>query len=701
MYSHRSPSILCGRLLHAVLLLLLSVVVQGLRVGYTEMTVRELLSYGDQLLPEAIISIIPDMGRPAHGIGAGAVFLPADVQTLSGCGSELPPETFIVGPVASFTRYTMITWWQAAVQLQAEGPAIALAPGQQLILEDLSLDLTDVPRPFGVFPTLPNLALSALFRVPVGAGLQLSNVVIMVSVADLLELTRSVCTPQDTDAWRYNPGVKIDDSRLNLLNYTSRAPSENGVAGEGGEVHWNDVRLVPRGFPGSPLPLPCAAFPVSFASQLAEDGLHTLLEGVGGPIYLSLVTDLALQGGPAEQVVVPPGRLLVLLGDPSSEQRRGRRTTLDLGGLEGEWLAPQGARLRDLQLVNLPYSSSPLEPYDLLAVGMHSFSRPGAGTTSGSSVVPSAQLPSLRLAYCTLVVSDPELAFLSRAAVVSAGGVGIPDLSTLFGADVPQPRVGGDPTADSSEGRLVLVYLQISNLVALSNATLLSASAYSNQLVIVAKGAPPPAPPASPAEDAPPAALLPSALMWPPLSLYDEEVALQWGGSGTVVATGLMDALQRVPACASTPSHRTVLLLPSDPDLLSVSPLAAVEPQPVFVDGGRSPLSAAEECAVAGYPPAVAGRRTFGAIGRVALSSAITLRDLVLYNLAPGGAYPREGASSGVGGSLGPAPQLTDADAVWTNTSLPLWFFQCASAVPPKASRRRGLSVSLTPERVA
>ncbi|PNH09437.1 Serine/threonine-protein kinase ULK1 [Tetrabaena socialis] len=659
------------------------------------MTVRELLSYGDPLLPEAIISIVPDVGRPAHGIGAGAVFPPADVQTLSGCGSELPPETFIVGPVASFTRYTMITWWQAAVQLQAEGPAIALAPGQQLILENLSLDLTDVPRPFGVFPTLPNLALSALFRVPVGASLQLSHVVIVVSVADLLELTRSVCAPQDTDAWRYNPGVAIDDSRLNLLNYTSRAPSENGVAGEGGEVLWNNVRLVPRGFPGSPLPLPCAAFPVSFASQLAEDGLHTLLEGVGGPIYLSLVTDLALQGGPAEQVVVPPGRLLVLLGDPSSEQRRGRRTTLDLGGLEGAWLAPQGARLRDLQLVNLPYSSSPLEPYDLLAVGMQSFSRPGDKTTSGSSVAPSAQLPSLRLAYCTLVVSDPEVAFLSRAAVASAGGVGVPDLATLFGADVPQPRVGGDPTADSSEGRLVLEYLQISSLVALSNATLLSASAYSNQLAIAAKGAPPPAPPASPAEDAPPtnaaedappaagmAPLLPSALVWPPLSLYDEEVALQWGGSGTVVATGLMDALQRVPACASTPSHRTVLLLPSDSDLLSVSPLAAVEPQPVLVDGDRSPLSAAEECVVAGYPPALAGRRTFvnmqGAIGRVALSSPITLRDLVLYNLAPGGAYPTLGSSGGDAGPLAPAPQLTGADAVWTNSSLPLWLFQCA-----------------------
>ncbi|PNH06048.1 Serine/threonine-protein kinase ULK2 [Tetrabaena socialis] len=624
------------------------------------MTVRELLLYGNQTLPGAIISIIPDMGRPAYGVGAGAVFPPADVQTLSGCGSELPLERAPLDDdtAASFTRYTMITWWQAVVQLQAEGPAVALAPGQQLSLTALSLDLADVPRPFGAFRALPNLALSALFRVPVGASLQLSDVVIVVSVADLLELMRSVCSPQDTDAWAYNPDVTIDDRSVNFFNFTSRAPNEDGVAGEGGEVRWINVQLVSVGFPYSPLPppLPCAALPVSFIWRMGADGLQTMLESVEGPIYLSLVTDLALQDGPAEQVVVPPGRLLVLLGDPSLEQQRGRRTTLDLGGQEGAWFALQGARLRDLQLVNLPYSSSPLGPYDLLAVGMQSFSRPGAGTTSGSSVAPSAQLPNLHLARCTLVVSDPELAFLSRAAVASASGVGAPDLATLFGADVPQPRVGGDPTADQSEGRLVLDYLQISSLVALSNVTLLSASAYSKQLAIAAEEAPPLTPPASPAADAPPAngaeyvlpmvtagaveappaPLLPSSLVWPPLSLYDEEVALQWGGSGTIVATRLLDALLLVPACASAPSHRTVLLLPSYPDLLS------------------------------------------GAIGRVALSSPITLRDLVLYNLAPGGAYPTLGPNGGGGGPLAPAAQLTGADAVWTNSSLPLWFFQCA-----------------------
>ncbi|PNH01333.1 hypothetical protein TSOC_012789, partial [Tetrabaena socialis] len=68
-----------------------------------------------------------------------------------------------------------------------------------------------------------------------------------------------------------------------------------------------------------------------------------------------------------------------------------------------------------------------------------------------------------------------------------------------------------------------------------------------------------------------------------------------------------------------------------------------------------------------------------GAISRLQLSSPITLRDLVLYNLAPGGTYPLPGVSEdGSVEALTPAPQLQGADAPWVNSSLPLWYFQCA-----------------------
>ena len=58
-----------------------------------------------------------------------------------------------------------------------------------------------------------------------------------------------------------------------------------------------------------------------------------------------------------------------------------------------------------------------------------------------------------------------------------------------------------------------------------------------------------------------------------------------------------------------------------------------------------------------------------GAISRFTVVRPITLRNLVLYNLAPGGTYPP--------GTV-PAPQLGTDDAAWGGSALPLWFFQGA-----------------------
>ena len=58
-----------------------------------------------------------------------------------------------------------------------------------------------------------------------------------------------------------------------------------------------------------------------------------------------------------------------------------------------------------------------------------------------------------------------------------------------------------------------------------------------------------------------------------------------------------------------------------------------------------------------------------GGISRFGVVRPITLRNLVLYNLAPGGMYP-EGKPA--------APMLSYRDAAWRRSALPLWFFQCA-----------------------
>ncbi|PNH10408.1 hypothetical protein TSOC_002876 [Tetrabaena socialis] len=379
--------------------------------------------------------------------------------------------------------------------------------------------------------------------------------------------------------------------------------------------------------------------------------------------------------------MVPVNRLLVLIGDPSLQLRRGRPTTLDLAGVEGAWAVmrdgrfpwiPQGsAQLRDLKLVNLPYSSMPRESLGLLALSMQSF-----GVTWQDASGPASngdQPPQLNVSRCTLVVSDPELAFLARAAAASVRGQGQPNLTALFGDEAGQPRVGGDPLMDGAEGTLLLEFLQLRSLVgvAFTNVTLVSASRYlGTHRNVSSFAALPGLPP-----------LLPSAFVWPPLLIYDRDVALQWGSAGTLVASSLEEALLAVGSCGQAPSGHTVIMLSSTDDQ-SVPPVAS---------GGQlrqlalthSLLAAAESCVVAGYPPALSGRRTFvnmqGAISRLQLSSPITLRDLVLYNLAPGGTYPLPGVSEdGSVEALPLAPQLQGADAPWANSSLPLWYFQCA-----------------------
>ncbi|PNH00480.1 hypothetical protein TSOC_013695, partial [Tetrabaena socialis] len=567
--------------------------------------------------------------------------------------------------------YTLVSWWHLASQLQADGSGAGsrschntVETHQQLItdtccqhlsLTALCLYLVDVEYALGTSTNLGTVSLPTLFQLPAGTSLHLTDVIVLLSSFELLRLMSIICSGENLDSFPYTTGVVIEYGHVYFANHSSWTPSDSGTAGEGGEA-------------------------VSTVEQLRRWDVSDRDMYMGQiPAYMSVTTDLALPAdGSWQQVVMSSAKLLVILGDPPLEQQRGRATTLDLGGQEGAWQAPQAgaqmAHLRDILLVNLPYSSQPLDAYDLLSVGMHSFSRGSASAMMGVEPQSTAHL-----ARCTLVVPDAELIFLLRAAVASTSGLGVPNLEALFGAGV-QPRAGGDPVADALEGRLVLEYLEVGGLATLVNVTLLSASAYSVQLAAAAMDPSAPAPP--------PPLLLPSSRLWPPLLLYEEEVALQWGGSGTIVAQGLMDALLHAPACASTPARRTVLLLSSVHDLLSVSPPSAAEPPPLPLDGDRSPLSAAEECVVAGYPPALAGRRTFvnmqGAIGRVALSSPMQLRDLVLYNLAPGAAYPAEvggsNSSGGAGAQLPPAPRLLGADAAWANSSLPLWLFQCARA---------------------
>ncbi|PNH11708.1 Serine/threonine-protein kinase ULK2 [Tetrabaena socialis] len=458
-------------------------------------------------------------------------------------------------------------------------------------------------------------------------------------------------------------GMALEGAEAMKATEAGEAPDENGTAGAGGEVRWINVTLTCPGY-GIANPA-CAARPITDGWELGVAVLRPLLEATEGPVMLSLAPDVALPAdGSWTQVVVPAGRLLVLIGDPSLQQQRGRRTTLDLGGTEEAWAFLSGgalsldgtknlrsgsAQLRDLQLVNLPYSSMPRDASGFLALSMQSFQFPRQHLSVD-------QMPQLRVLRCTLVVSDPELAFLARASAASVSGLGQPDLTALFGG-------AGDQ-------------------VAFTELTLVSASSYSMEAQrsqgrnFAAAAA---------AVNTLPL-LLPSSLLWPPLLVYDRDVALQWGAAGTIVAGALEDALSTIDSCGQAPSGRTVIVL-SGIDDQSVPPVAPGRQWEQLWVPARSPLAAAESCVVAGYPPIFSGRRTFvnmqarkgGVISRMQLTSPITLRDLVLYNLAPGGTYPLPAVSEdGSIEALPPAPRLQGADVPWANSSLPLWYFGCA-----------------------
>ncbi|PNH03989.1 hypothetical protein TSOC_009890, partial [Tetrabaena socialis] len=582
--------------------------------------------------------------------------------------------------------FTLITWWQLGAAINKAGSAVALAPGQDLTLTSLSLLLADLSRPLGDPLSLPTLALESLFKVPAGASLLLQDVVVTLSTIDLRAAIYSICSASNTSAFPYSSGAVVEGGVVRLIDHTSRAAGADGTAGAGGEVRWINVTLSCPGY-GIEDPA-CAARPVTEGWELGAAALGPLLEATEGPVMLSLAPDVALPtDGSWEQVVVPAGRLMVLIGDPTLQQERGRRTTLDLGGVEAAWsdaslgsaaAGPDAsvvgvAQLRDLQLVNLPYSSMPREPVGFLALSMQSFQIPGrlAQESTATLVAPVAQGPlQLRVSRCTLVVPDPELAFLARA----ASGLGQPDLTALFGDEAGQPRVGGEPAMDGAQGRLLLEFLQIRSLaakieaaektrdrlgskaangcdsVAFTEVTLVAASRYSGGLL---------GPAVSP--------------QWPPLLIRDKDVALQWGATGTSVYAGLEEALLDLGSCGQVASNPTVRLLSSYDDR-SVQPVTSGEQRLLLAESGRSSLQAAGSCVVAGYPP------TMGAISRVSASSPITLRDMVLYNLAPGGVYPLPPASTNgsVRAALSPAPQLQGADAPWANSSLPLWYFQCA-----------------------
>ncbi|KXZ46838.1 hypothetical protein GPECTOR_40g572 [Gonium pectorale] len=601
-------------------------------------------------------------------------------------------------------------WWQLSTSSVV--PVLVLQSGQQLTLSSLALFLPDLEEPLGTAPTgLGSLSLPRLFGARSGAVLELRDVTIVVSKAALGQLYLRLCG--STSAWPHTLGVALEGGDVRIAELDSVDPS---LPGGGGAVRWRNVTITCPGY-GLRAPYPCAAAPVASTGELQSVAAR-LLGGVSsGPVFLSLTADVAAvawPGGASNAPDVPAGSRLVLVGDPD------RSTTVDMAGRNGAWRAGYVkddkplveawyslpvALLRDLTLVNLPLAAEPESPGELMALGMNSFR---VARWLAALVLNHKDTPLITLTRCTVVLPDEELAFLRRA-VREAGdraGTGDGTAGDMHPGSDPSGAllIGSGPFAievttkggtgpssnasDPADGRLEVAVLKMLPRVVLRDCTLLSASAYT-----ALPGA---------------VELLPQSRVWPPLLLQpdEKEQASKRGPLAFAVATGMWEALEYgLLACGSSPGDASMVVVASRDDHslgAEVDPSALLHR--VVRQQGRD-VDATGGCNIGGLPEGLGTGRTFvdlkGLSGLFALRRPVSLRNLVLYNLAPGGTNGTGALPSGLEGP----------DEPWANSTLPLWLFSFdrsgganataeATAPPPPRTGlggRRALRLNLQP----
>ncbi|GIL74803.1 hypothetical protein Vretifemale_4705 [Volvox reticuliferus] len=575
-----------------------------------------------------------------------------------------PPPENPPPPPPSGANFSALDWRTTA------RPAIRLLSGQRLAMKSMAFYTVGCSICDNALTgqVLSQLSFSAI-ELQVGAVLELEDIVMILSCIELRLLQQALCSSPNT--WPYNPGVVIEDGVMRITNLTSRAPGPaNGVPGAGGQVKWLNVTLTCRGF-GLRMPRPCAARAVANGSELYTAARKALVDESAATVILSITEDVALQteNGIWTPIPLRPSQQLVLLGDPS----RPASTQLDLSGMVDAWrlesmtISAAVTRplvlLYDLLLANIPYPVRPNGPISLLAASLPCF-----GITRGVLEIGVEQLHLIR---STVVVPDLEVDFLAGAAAgLDSSDIWPGQPSGSFAIMSTQNiSYTSMESKSSAVPQLAVSKLKLMSEVLMIDCVLMSASSYQQR------------PSAIP--------LLPQLSAWlPELMTVQDPTVGQWGPGGLAMFLGLQQALADLARCDSRPGYTASRRIWSQHDT-SIPPLedrnSSTAPLSVTLST-KGALASPATCTVDGslilntthsppQPLQAGGGRAFsdlkGAINRFSLVRPITLRNLVLYNLAPGEAYPIS-----VTGRL--PPPLRPSDAAWANSSLPLWVFDCA-----------------------
>ncbi|GFR40598.1 hypothetical protein Agub_g1178 [Astrephomene gubernaculifera] len=695
-----------------VVLALASLIAEGLVIPSDGgITVEQLLA-GQDVLPQGVIYL------QQQGTDFMTVELPSPTVVLEGRGGTMPESQIGLKPPSAYrynppappsppkppfpptppqsqsqppspdatfqpaeASYTVLDFNSYHFASLSHIPAIRVASGQHLTLSSLGISATYVQDPLGprIGTTLSSMSIEVIIQVLDGAILTLKNVTLLMTEDGLTSYL--IGMSMATSSWTYTTTATVHNGVIQIESLTTQARlvtfhSEDYSfdAYTGGEVQWSGVTIT---CPGNEIRYPrMAAAPVTSIWQLDQSSLESVIgKMTDGTLFLSVAADLVLPGeGRWQPVSLPAFVLVVLLGNPV------RTTTFDLAGVERAWYKIsaevdltidetmlQVIQLHDLTVVNLPLATTPANTSSLLAVSLQSF--------GFDRMTPDSSSPQLSLKRSTIVVPDQEVAFLERLSRTNRTSPA--QMASLFNVfDVQQP------SHNALEGQLLVNQLRMGTQVSLVNCTLLSASRYS-----ALPGARP---------------LLPQSLLWAPELLHgDAETAAQWGPLGLTLAPSFQYALSNLDStCGPLPGKTPVTVITRRDDQSVPAVLSGAEEAASSIrisSGGL--LAPAGECVVGGYPQQLGGGRTFvnlqGAIGRVNLQRPVTLRNLVFYNLAPGGMYPQDASAgdddyiSGHGMRAEP-PQLRGPDAAWANSSLPLWFFSKTgniSTTDPQAPR--------------
>ncbi|KXZ50665.1 hypothetical protein GPECTOR_15g349 [Gonium pectorale] len=153
--------------------------------------------------------------------------------------------------------------------------------------------------------------------------------------------------------------------------------------------------------------------------------------------------------------------------------------------------------------------------------------------------------------------------------------------------------------------------------------------------------------------------LLPQSRVWPPLLLHgDQQMAMEWGPAGLWLAPGLQEALaDQDRVCGQPPDRAQVTYIGRRFDG-TVLPEDSWTGGSSVVAGGKKGIGSEDAvvCTISGYTPELVGGHTFtdlkGTADRCEMNRPLALRNLVLYNLAPGGVGPPQQPVDGIyGGS--------------------------------------------------